>query len=108
VATGDGARLSFRVVFARALRRTVGRCVTRAELFAGNRESFRLSFLSKDLILWWVITTHHRRQREYAELIRRAEWAHLTVVELRTPAEARAFLEKTADGTRRVNQLSEA
>jgi adenylate kinase family enzyme len=98
----------FRVVFTRALRRTVGRCVTRAELFAGNRESFRLSFLCKDSILWWVITTHRRRQREYAELIRRAEWAHLTVVELRTPADARAFLDKTADGTRRVDQLSEA
>lgn len=83
---------SFPVVFARALRRTVGRCVTRAELFAGNRESFRLSFLSKDSILWWVITTHRPRQREYAELIQLAECAHLTVAELRTPAEARQFL----------------
>ena len=44
---------SFPVVFYRALYRTVSRAITKEELFSGNRESFRQSFLCRDYILWW-------------------------------------------------------
>jgi adenylate kinase family enzyme len=56
---------SFPVVFGRALRRTISRCITRSTIFSGNRESFRMSFLSRDSILLWVVRTHHAHQREY-------------------------------------------
>lgn len=78
----------FRVVFGRALSRTVKRVLFREKLYAGNRETFRQTFLSRDSILWWVITTYQRRRREYPTLFKLPEYAYLAVVELRTPAEA--------------------
>jgi adenylate kinase family enzyme len=78
----------FRVVFWRALSRTISRVLTQQELFAGNREGFRQSFLSKDSILVWVITTYHRRRRDYPKLFKRPEHAHLEVIELGSPGEA--------------------
>ncbi|HEX9926819.1 MAG TPA: hypothetical protein VGD99_29500 [Anaerolineae bacterium] len=77
----------FRVVLWRALSRTIGRVLTQEELFAGNREGFRQSFLSKDSILVWVITTYHRRRRDYPELFKRPEHTHLNVIELTSPGE---------------------
>lgn len=50
-------RYSFPLVLARALRRTVGRIVSRSEVFPGCRESFRKSFLSRGSILLWVLQT---------------------------------------------------
>lgn len=78
----------FHVVFGRALSRTVKRVLFRKRLYAGNRETFRLAFLSRDSILWWVIITYQRRRREYPVLFNRPEYAHLKVIELRTPLEA--------------------
>ena len=53
---------SFPIVLWRALTRTLRRAVTREELFAGNRESLRMAFLNRESILWWVVTTFHRRR----------------------------------------------
>ncbi len=52
---------SFSTVFARLFKRTVKRSFTRAELWAGNRETFKKAFLSKDSILLWCIQTHKKR-----------------------------------------------
>ncbi len=82
---------SFPRVFGRALRRTIRRVFTREELFAGNREGFRQSFLSKDSILWWVITTWRRRRREYGKMAGHPH--HPPFVELRHPREAEDFLD---------------
>ena len=53
----------FRVVLWRCLSRTIRRAITREELFSGNRESFRMSFLSRDSIILWAITSHRRVRR---------------------------------------------
>jgi adenylate kinase family enzyme len=82
----------FRIVFARALWRTVSRAATRAELWAGNRESLRLAFLSRRSILWWVITTHRRRRREYRALFDQPPWPHLALIELEHPRAALRLL----------------
>ncbi len=82
----------FPIVFGRALSRTVRRAVTREELFSGNRESFRNSFLSRDSILWWVLTTFRWRRRMYPELLSREENRHLHAIVLRRPREADALL----------------
>lgn len=78
----------FRVVFWRALCRTLRRVLTQEELFAGNREGFRQSFLSTNSILVWVITTYHRRRRDYPQLFKQPEHAHLEIIELGSPCEA--------------------
>ena len=78
--------LPFGLVFGRSLARTFRRIASREELFNGNRESVR-NLMDADGIPWWVIRTHHRRRREYRELLTRPEFAHMAVIELRTPEE---------------------
>ncbi len=82
----------FLMVFIQLMRRTIRRARTREELSHGNRESFRLSFMSRDSILVWAMRTHPRRKRQYTELLTRPEHAHLAVIRLRSPAEARRWL----------------
>lgn len=82
----------FSVVFARALRRTIGRVVTRERIYSGNRESFARAFLSRDSILLWVISTHGRRRRQYEELLGGREYAHLHVLRLGNPGETERHL----------------
>lgn len=85
---------SFPRVMSRALRRTVRRVVTREPVCNGNRESFRLAFLSRESILWWVITTHQRRRREYVKLLaERAANGH-RVWAFHKPAELEQFLRR--------------
>lgn len=83
---------SLRVVFARALRRTVRRAVTREDLFSGNRESLWKGFCTWDGIPWWVLRTHCRRRREFPFLLARPEYGHLQVMTLRSPAEAERWM----------------
>ena len=80
------------VVLWRLLRRTVRRALTREELWGTNRESFRLTFLSGDSILLYVLKTHGRRRRQFAEILAGDEMRHVTVVRLRSPAEAEEWL----------------
>lgn len=83
---------SFPLVFARALRRTIKRCISKTPLFSGNQESFRMSFLSRDSILLWVLRTHWVRRREYAMNFTEPQHSHLQVVQLRSRGDARRFL----------------
>ena len=78
----------FRVVLWRALSRTTRRVITREELFSGNREGFRQSFLSRDSIILWAITSHGQIRRKYRRILDDGDFPHLRVIELRGPAEA--------------------
>ncbi len=82
----------FPTVFGRVLRRTLRRTLTHEELYTGNRESLRRSFLSRDSILWWVITTYQRRRRQYRALFGQPATVSCAHVEFRRPSEARRFL----------------
>lgn len=83
---------SFRVVLWRALRRTVKRAANREELFSGNRESFRKSFLSRESILLWVITSYRRLRRTYRRILEDGEYPHIRVIELHNPAQAELLI----------------
>lgn len=83
---------SLPVVFKRALSRTVRRAVTQQELFAGNRETLRRSFFSRDSILLWVLTTFRKNRRRYAALRTAQEWRHIRFTELRSSSAAEEFL----------------
>ena len=80
------------VILWQLTRRTIGRLITREELWNENRESFRATFLSRDSLFLWVLQTHGRHRREYASLPRQPQYAHLRVVRLRSPAETRTWL----------------
>jgi hypothetical protein len=82
----------FPTVLWRALARTVRRSLSGEKLFSGNRESLRMALFSRDSILWWVITTFHRRRNHYRRLFDTRRLPHLLYVEFRTPLEAEEFL----------------
>ena len=84
---------SFSRVMFQLTRRTIRRALTGVELFAGNRETLRKSFFSRDSIILWGLTTYHRRRRDYPILFKSPEYAHLQVTELRSPARTEQFLE---------------
>lgn len=73
------------VIYWRLLRRTVTRVLAGAELYAGNRESFRNAFLSRDSLFVWAMQTHRRRRRPYPEELARPENAHLDVHRFGSP-----------------------
>lgn len=82
------------IVLVRLFRRTVQRIMTQEELWGvGNREHFRTQFLSRDSLFLWALQTYWRRRREYPRLFRRPEYAHLTLVRLRSPRQVRRWLE---------------
>jgi adenylate kinase family enzyme len=97
----------FPLVLWRALTRTVRRVLTQEELFSANRESLRMAFFSRESILWWVLTTFHRRRKQYRVLFDRRTSPQLVYVELRNPSEAKHFLaglETTLQTTGTVEQ----
>ena len=84
---------SLPVILGRLFRRTLWRILCREELWSGNRERFREQFLSRESLFLWALRTYRRRRREYPALFGRPEYAHLTVVRLRSPRQARRWLE---------------
>jgi adenylate kinase family enzyme len=80
------------VVFSRVIWRTLKRAVFRQKLWHGNQESLRQAFFSKDSIVLWSVTTYAKNLRKYAQLRQEPAFAHLTWVELKSPAQAREFI----------------
>jgi len=80
----------FGVTFTRALRRTLGRTITREELWNGNREQIRFLF-TPYWIPWWVLRTHRRYPGEVAQRV--AGHPHLELVTLRSPEEIERWLQ---------------
>jgi adenylate kinase family enzyme len=84
-------RLPFRVVYWRLWKRTLTRAWRREELWNGNRESFRLSFTSRDSILLWGISHWRAHTRSLDAALR--EIPHTApVIELRSCREVDEFL----------------
>ncbi len=70
----------------------MSRAWRKQELWNANRESWRLSFTSKDSILLWGIT-HWRVHFRGITASVAEHGAHLPVAELRSNREVREFLE---------------
>jgi adenylate kinase family enzyme len=83
---------AFLTVLRRGLLRTVHRAVLSEELYGGNRETLRRAFVSRDSILWWIVTTHWRRRRQYPALFACPEFGNLHQLELKSPRQATRFL----------------
>ena len=80
------------VVFTRAFARCLRRSITRERLWADNQESLRLTFLSRDSLLLWVIESWRRHRRDYPKLFRTGACRHLRVLRLRSQKETDAWL----------------
>jgi adenylate kinase family enzyme len=84
-------RLPFHVVFRRLLGRTLRRAWTCEMLWGTNRESWRKTFLHRDSILLWSLTSWKPHVRRTAEALRTIP-NQASVVTLRSPREVGAFV----------------
>lgn len=85
--------LPFAAVWWRVLARTLRRAWRRELLWNTNRESLRLAFCSRESILWWVLTMHGPKRRQFRALCdaERATGSDRWI-ELRSAAEVDAWL----------------
>lgn len=72
--------------------RTLRRMATREPLWNGNQESFRNTFMSKDSILLWALTSYSRLNRSFPAELALPENAHLQVIRLRSRAATARWL----------------
>lgn len=72
--------------------RACRRIRSREELWNGNREEFRMNFLSRESLFVWVVQTHHRRRRDYERLLASPAYANLPVRRFRTPGATARWL----------------
>ncbi|MGD0541394.1 MAG: adenylate kinase [Tepidisphaeraceae bacterium] len=80
------------LVFSRALRRTLKRCITRQQLGDHNVETWRRTFFSSRSQLLWVIHSWRKRRRDYPKIFRRPENRHLRIFRFSSPRRAEAWL----------------
>lgn len=84
---------SLPVTLFRAVRRAIGRAISKKELWpgTGNHESFCQSFLSRKSILLWTLRTYGTNRRKYAKLSQTAQlfkW-----IRIRRPCDTKALLD---------------
>lgn len=84
---------SLPVVFWRGLVRAIRRAWSREVLWHGNRESFFRTFFSRDSILFWILTTHDRRTRQFRQLQSDPNYGGIRWLEFRKPSHTSAWLE---------------
>lgn len=84
------------VVLGRVVRRTLGRAITRRELWHGNRESWRgmLSLDPERSIIMWSLTRHRTYRERYASAALDPHGPR--VVRLRRPRDVRRLLAEAA------------
>ncbi len=83
----------FLTLFRQLFGRTARRVFRGTELWSGNQERLLTQLFTRESIFWWLMSTHRRHRREYAELIGSGAVEHLQVVRLKSPAETRRWLE---------------
>lgn len=80
------------LVFSRVVRRCLWRAFTREPICNGNYESLKMTFMSKNSLLLWVLDSHGRINARYAERLGRPDLP--PILRLRSPAAVRRLEEK--------------
>lgn len=74
----------------RIIRRSIKRIVTQEPLFGDNRESFKTTFLTRDSIIYWSVTTWAKHRQRTPGMF--ARYPHLKTLVLTHPAQAQGLL----------------
>ena len=85
-------KYSFVTVVYRAISRSFRRSVTKKVIFAGNTESFKRSFFSKESIILWVINTHRKNREKYSRVLYDGSLLHQRVIELNSQSETDEYI----------------
>lgn len=73
------------------IRRSLGRAITKRELWNGNREQWRF-WVRADHPIRWAWAQHHRKRVRDEAMQRDPRWSHISFVRLRSRADTRRFL----------------
>jgi adenylate kinase family enzyme len=97
------------VIMWRVIRRTLARAVMRTELWAGNRERWS-HLLRPSHPIRWAWSTWHRHRRETEARLAQPEHAHLLLLHLRRPREAKSAIRRlmSAPGAPHPDPLPQA
>jgi adenylate kinase family enzyme len=83
---------SFRLVLYRSITRSIKRAWTKEILFAGNIESFKQTFFSRDSIILWVLKTYHQKRKNYSTLLKEVKAKGITVIKLNNQSQVNDYL----------------
>lgn len=80
------------IVMWRVFKRSIFRILNNESLWAGNKESLKKTFFSKDSIILWAWNTYDLRKQQYEELIKNPEFKDLKILRFRHPSETENFV----------------
>jgi len=85
---------SFPRLFWQLTVRTFRRTIAQEELWNGNREKFwwHLKVWSDESLYHWLFKGYWKHRHEYPQLFKELAYAHLTIIRLASPREAKAWL----------------
>jgi adenylate kinase family enzyme len=83
---------SLALTFWRLLRRTARRVVTREELWAGNRETWKNALWSRDSLLLFALRTYHQRRAKFPRELADPAYAHARALRFAHPRETARWL----------------
>lgn len=83
---------AFCVIMWRLAVRTFGRAARREVLWGNNQEDLRTDLFSRESLFLWALQTYGKNRKNFPELFRQAEYAHLQIVRLRSPRLAEEWL----------------
>jgi len=82
--------MPFHVVLYSAFKRSLMRAITQEKVCAGNTESFRHSFFSRESVILWVLKTYFPKRHSYRKLL--ALHQNISIVELNNRKAIQAYL----------------
>lgn len=77
----------------RLLKRTLRRVVSREELWAGNRETWRNAFFSRNSLFLFAVQSQPKQRGTWPAELQKPEFAHLQVLRFFSPRETQAWLD---------------
>ncbi len=86
---------AFFVIMARLIKRTFKRAARRELLWGKNHEHLRTHFFTRESLFLWFLQTYGKHRKQFPELYRLPEYAHLRIVRLRSPRAADEWLNCT-------------
>lgn len=84
---------SLATVMWRVIKRSLLRVIKKEKLWAGNTETLKNNFFSKDSIILWAWQTYALRKKQYSEMIADPSYRHLQVLRFKTPAALESYLD---------------
>ena len=82
------------LILTRLFKRTVRRIISQEELWAGNHESLRASFMSRNSLFLWALQSNPKQRSTWPVELQKPEYAHLRVFHFHWPRETQAWLDQ--------------